>query len=687
MAGIMSPEYEEKLSLKNLQGLDGYERTSLTNDEDVERIGSFDAERESLVSSLSGDLQRPSSPSESLRDSAVVSDSYSEEDLRDQEGYQFRGFNVSSVNPSDLLNTALSEAYIDIFDGTGSKLLPTGKKFVNFDDEGSASAGGPVKVFSENRGLLPSRFQHTRLAQTLTAHDGAIYALKFSADGRFLATGGEDGKVMVWIVGQLRSLEYTEESPPQSVSENSRDSHNYSGSQSRGSTTTTTPASGRVGNSSMSNGSRNSSFNELQQQQAQGDGDNAFPQTVGSSDSDRDDCSSFPNSMEEGAAPAPDRSIVIYPVPFREYVGHTESVLDIAWSGSSFILSASADMFVRLWGIEDKSKCLKLFGHEDIVTSVCFHPTNDTHFVSACFNGKLTLWDSIRGNVLDNFKSPLDPKNPSINVPITSVSFVPDGSRVFAGQRDGQIHIYGFKYAADKVKIARETSLDWLKDRKGKYSNGRKVTGICFDPSAKGGGDKMLRWCVTSNDSNVRLVESISPPFKYLGKFKGGRNTNLQIKANFSQDGRYVICPTEHGRVLIWETDPIAVDQAKCSMRAMNVGRKQSDTRRIASCEWFQCTGKGVDFRGKTMRIPATAAIFAPAASVHRLLDSAVEARRRSLYKKGRDSLSLTSSFNGGAPPEPQTRNLPFMLPNDSELSSAIIVAADGDGNLRILLT
>jgi len=675
MTGKMSPEYEEKLSLKNLQGLDGYERTSLTltSDEDVERIGSFDGERESLVSSLSGDLQRPSSPSESLRDSAVLSDSCSEEDLRDQ----------SSVNPSDLLNTALSEAYIDIFDGTVSN----GKKFVNFDDGASASAGGPIKVISENRGLLPSRFQHTRLAQTLTAHDGAIYALKFSADGRFLATGGEDGKVMVWIVGQLRSLEYTEESPSQSISENSRDSHNYSGSQSRGSTTTTTPTSGHVGNSSgMSNGSRNSSFNELQQQ-AQGDGDNAFPQTVASSDSGRDDCSSYPNPMQVGVGVEPDRSIVIYPVAFREYLGHTESVLDIAWSGSSFILSASADMFVRLWGIEeDKSKCLKLFGHEDIVTSVCFHPTNDTHFVSACFNGKLTLWDSIRGNVLDNFKSPLDPKNPSINVPITSVSFVPDGSRVFAGQRDGQIHIYGFRYAADKVKIARETSLDWLKDRKGKYSNGRKVTGICFDPSAKGGGDKMLRWCVTSNDSNVRLVESISPPFKYLGKFKGGRNTNLQIKANFSQDGRYVICPTEHGRVLIWETDPIAVDHAKCSMRAMNVGRKQSDTRRITGCEWFLCTGKGVDFRGKTMRIPATAAIFAPAASVHRLLDSAVEARRRSLYKKVRDS--LTSSSNGGAPPpEPQPRNLPFMLPNDSELSSTIIVAADGDGNLRILLT
>ena len=528
-------------------------------------------------------------------------------------------------------------------------------KILRSDD---LSVPGPIHVHAENKGLMPRHFSNTRLAQVIQAHDGAIYTLKFSPDGKYLATGGEDARVVVWIVGQLPApIEESIDSPTPSVV-----------SDVGGGEATAEHGGGGGG----------------------GGGSDKEPSL---SSSDRDE--------SEAALPdRVDRDVIVYPSPFREYVGHTESVLDVAWSGSNFLLSASADKFVRLWRLEDESRCLKLFGHTDIVTSVDFHPSNDTHFISACYNGQVRLWDNIRSNSLDYAVAPLaDGSN--FSVPFTSVSFVPDGSRFFAGLKDGQILIYAYKVeSADKVKISRETSLDWLRDRKGKYSNGRKVTGICFDAS-KGADPKLLRWCVTSNDSNVRLVESIVPPFKYACKYKGGKNTSLQIKASFSQGGSFLICPTENGTALIWEPD----DDSASLLCDSVFGIRRPETRRNSTYEWFNCTsssnsavgpeGKG----GKTNRTPATAAVFAPAGSVTRLLESAVEIKRRGGARRHSPDASASSAGRRDPPTAiaedpaastPHSMRSTFShgaaLPDEAQLSSLIIATADGEGKLRLFV-
>jgi WD40 repeat protein len=46
--------------------------------------------------------------------------------------------------------------------------------------------------------------------------------------------------------------------------------------------------------------------------------------------------------------------------PYRTYSGHTADVLDLAWSKSQFVLSASMDKTVRLWHIS-MDDCLRVF--------------------------------------------------------------------------------------------------------------------------------------------------------------------------------------------------------------------------------------------------------------------------------------------------------------------------------------
>ena len=105
-------------------------------------------------------------------------------------------------------------------------------------------------------------------------------------------------------------------------------------------------------------------------------------------------------------------------------------------------------------------------------------------------------------------------------------------------------------YPIKKITVASRDSRLALADRvlthnSGKYSKGKKVTGMQFAPDGK----SLL---VTTNDSRIRLYSMEA--FDMIAKLKGTENDELQIRAWFNSDGSKVICGGENQHVYIWST-------------------------------------------------------------------------------------------------------------------------------------
>ena len=221
---------------------------------------------------------------------------------------------------------------------------------------------------------------------------------------------------------------------------------------------------------------------------------------------------------------------VLNPTPYRLYKGHKKDVLDISWSQSNFLFSASMDKSVRLWHVS-VGECLKVFHHNDFVTSIAVHPLNETLFLSGSIDGKVRLW-----NVPDSRVTSWQ----DIHDMVTAVTFSKDGSRAVVGSMRGKCRFYSLGISNT---LEYEAQLD-VKNKRGQHSRGKKITGLTFAPKLF--PNALL---ITSNDSRIRLYDGYTLRFKY----KGLSNKSTQIKASFSPRGNFVICGSDDGAVYIWD--------------------------------------------------------------------------------------------------------------------------------------
>ncbi|GAB4826174.1 hypothetical protein Ancab_009041 [Ancistrocladus abbreviatus] len=222
------------------------------------------------------------------------------------------------------------------------------------------------------------------LGQDILAHDGSILTMKFSPDGEYLASAGEDGIVRVWqVVEDERSNELDIPDIDPSCVYFTMNHHS-----------------------------------ELM--------------TMGMDKERMGRSRSLKKTSDSACVIIPPRVFQILEKQLHEFRGHGGEVLDVSWSKDNYLLSSSVDNTVRLWQV-GRSECLKVFSHSNYVTSVHFNPTDDNYFMSGSIDGKVRIWE-ISGCQVVNWTE--------IKDIVTAVSYRPDGQGAIVGSLTGYCRFY-----------------------------------------------------------------------------------------------------------------------------------------------------------------------------------------------------------------------------------------------------
>lgn len=285
--------------------------------------------KESIISSLSSQSDLPSQYDRSQYDSAFEG---SEPPVasRFQTSPSSKGTQKQSTSQLDAEIVANYNKNFRVSGYIQNKLLKNRSRYSKSQDSDISSYIDLDKYTQSQDSILSDSY--VKLSQVLRHHEGPIWVMKFSPDGKYLCSAGQDAKVIVWIVG-------------------------------------TVPFS-----------STSSSISNL----------NMYEDIDDSSHDSKEENSNQFNYIQSKSLNSNDN--IIHPVPYRVFEGHTSDVVDIAWSRSNFILTASLDKTVCLW-LVSRHEMMKCFRHPDIVTCVDFHPIHDHLFISGSFDCKLRLWE------------------------------------------------------------------------------------------------------------------------------------------------------------------------------------------------------------------------------------------------------------------------------------------------------
>jgi len=379
--------------------------------------------------------------------------------------------------------------------------------------------------------------------QRLAAHVGPVWVMECSpSPGTYMATGGRDGKIVVWEM-------LTE---PLSSSYNPLRQTSGGGGGDILRTETSSAASGS-GSSPLPPPSPASPGHHAPKS-------TPFPPVLkppAAAASSPTHQSTKPGGDPQQPSETDDQELVagvlvtgppvFKPRPYRVYIGHTSDVISISWSKSLFLASGSTDKTCRIWHISTES-CLSILKHPDFVSAVDFHPLDDSLLLTGCFDKKLRFWDVAQSAVSQRVQCQSF---------ITACRFNQSGDMAVAGLYTGhcvfyQMAPYGYGKALT-AGMKYYTQIE-CRNKTGMQKKGRKVTSLRFiTVREKSGPDVHAQeyMLVTTNESRSRLYNM--DDFSLVRKYRGATNSSmLQIGATCSEDGRHIICGSEDRSVVVW---------------------------------------------------------------------------------------------------------------------------------------